>query len=183
MARFRLNNYEAKILNFYVTSPSESLQEVEKNWMPTSDHNEKFDYVYSGTSIYSELKGIVKVRSWPNLEKSLRGGTQLIVLNSGDYLAVVHETDNNYVERYSPKFFGIKRLNFRKYFHRFARYTSDGVLSGISDRFKFDEADIEFAAGLVIKGDDLIVSYGRKDIVSMLAKIKLSKVLEMIRDV
>jgi hypothetical protein len=183
MARFKLDNYKATILNFYVVSSNKPFQQVEKNWMPTNIATDKFDYIYSQTSIFSNERGIVEVRSVPELEKSLRGGTQLVLLDSGDYLAVVHETVDNYVEKYSSRIFGVRLVNFRKYFHRFARYTSDGVLSGVSDRFKFDDADIEFAAGLVVQDQDLVISYGRKDIVSMLAKIKLSKVLEMIKDV
>jgi predicted GH43/DUF377 family glycosyl hydrolase len=183
MARFKLENYKATILNFYVVSSNKPFQQVEKNWMPTNIATDKFNYIYSQTSIFSNERGIVEVRSVPELEKSLRGGTQLVLLDSGDYLAVVHETVDNYVEKYSSRIFGVRLVNFRKYFHRFARYTSDGVLSGVSDRFKFDDADIEFAAGLVVQDQDLVISYGRKDIVSMLAKIKLSKVLEMIKDV
>jgi len=183
MARFRLKDYQATILNFYMVSPSEPFQQVEKNWMPPHTPSKKFDYIYSQTSTYSNVTGISKVRPVPNLDRSLRGGSQLLSLDSGDYLAVVHETEDNYVERYSSKVFGITQINLRKYFHRFAVYTSDGVLSGVSDRFKFDEADIEFASGLVLKDEDLIISYGRKDMVSMLAKIKLSKVLEMIKNV
>jgi predicted GH43/DUF377 family glycosyl hydrolase len=56
-------------------------------------------------------------------------------------------------------------------------------LIGLSDRFKFDGVRIEFAAGLVVDGTDVIISYGYKDVVAKLAKIKLAKVKKMIKEV
>ena len=62
-------------------------------------------------------------------------------------------------------------------------YDNSGALTKISDKFKFEGARIEFAAGLVLSGDDVIISYGYKDVASYLAKIPLNKVLEMTKDV
>jgi predicted GH43/DUF377 family glycosyl hydrolase len=43
--------------------------------------------------------------------------------------------------------------------------------------------DIEFAAGLVVCGEDVIISYGYKDVASYLGKIKLKAVLESLKEV
>ena len=65
----------------------------------------------------------------------------------------------------------------------FATYSPDGILTGLSNEFIFEHLGIEFAAGLVLSGSDVIVSYGYKDVASYLGKIKLSKVLGMIKNV
>ena len=71
----------------------------------------------------------------------------------------------------------------RNYFHRFAKYTADGTLTHLSEKFKLSDADIEFAAGLVVSGDDVIVSYGYKDVAAYLGRIKLDAVIKMLKEV
>jgi predicted GH43/DUF377 family glycosyl hydrolase len=42
---------------------------------------------------------------------------------------------------------------------------------------------VEFAAGLVLSEDDVIVSYGYKDVAAYLGKIKLDAVIAMLKAV
>jgi len=85
---------------------------------------------------------------------------------------------------YSSRTFSYRSKTFRRYYHRFARYSKEGKLIGLSDKFKFNDVRIEFSAGLVIsKDEEVIVSYGYKDVSSYLGKIDLQTVLEMIEDV
>ena len=182
IGKFKLENYEATIINFYLSAPKESFQSIEKNWMPTDNLNLNFDYIYSQTSVYSNLKGVTKVRSKPEENLRLRGGSQLLTLDNESYLAVVHETDIEKADIFNRKTLS-STTDIRKYYHRFARYSSEGVLSGVSDRFKFNGFHIEFAAGIVVKNDSVAISYGVNDMVSMLGTIDLSKVLELIKDV
>jgi len=183
IGRFKLENYEANILNFITAPPKgKEFQEVEKNWMPTEDVNPKFDYIYSQTSVYSHSEGIVKVRDMPKADLKLRGGSQLVRINPETYIAIVHEVDLESVDVFNVKNFSPISV-VRHYYHRFAKYNSDGILSGVSDRFKFSEFNIEFACGMIVKNNSVVISYGINDCISALGEIELDKVLEMIKDV
>jgi predicted GH43/DUF377 family glycosyl hydrolase len=70
----------------------------------------------------------------------------------------------------------------RIYTHCFAKYDDKGMLTHLSPEFIFEHYGIEFGAGLVLSGDDVIVSYGYKDVAAYLGKIKLSKVMEMLHE-
>lgn len=178
IGKFRLDGLKAKLVELYRT---EDLQDVEKNWMPTYVKNPKFDYVYGPNSVYIINKGIVERREMTEEISKVRGGGPLLELEDKTYLSIIHEADNENVMIYLPRTFGYRNVFVRKYFHRFAKYSSDGTLIALSDRFKFDGVRIEFACGMVIAGDDLIISYGYKDIVSKLAKIKLSTALDSLK--
>jgi predicted GH43/DUF377 family glycosyl hydrolase len=64
----------------------------------------------------------------------------------------------------------------------FSRYNKYGKLIQISEPFKFTNASIEFAAGLIIKDNHVIVSFGRNDVSAHLAKLKVSTVMKMLKD-
>lgn len=177
---FRLDGSKAVLVEVHKDG---ELYDIEKNWMPTYEVNPNFDYVYGPNSVYIRGKGVKAVREMlPSIE-GIRGGSPLWDLGDSTYLTIIHEADNKYVEVYSTRHFGYKKKMIRKYFHRFARYDQKGQLFGITDKFQFNGVNIEFAAGLVVSGDDVIISYGYKDVSSYLAKIKLKKVMEMIEDV
>lgn len=154
---------------------------VEKNWMPTYELNEDFDYVYSATEVYKD--GAVTRRELTRETRGARGSSCLWKLDDDSYLAVVHFAHKATVERYNPRLFGTEYAKTRKYTHAFARYSKDGTLIGLSRQFIFENFKIEFAAGLVIRGDDVIVSYGKQDVASYLGKIKLDVVLKLIEEV
>ena len=79
--------------------------------------------------------------------------------------------------------FVTKDVSIRTYIHRFATYDENGKLLGLGPRFKLSDARIEFAAGMVLVGDDILVSYGYKDVASYLGKINLQRVLDGIEEV
>jgi hypothetical protein len=178
LGTFRLDGVKAKLLNIYDT---DDLQPVEKNWMPTYEKNPLFDFVYSATSIYVNDLGKKSLRE-PSIQagNNIRGGSCLWDLGDWGYIAIVHEVDPFKQMVYSARSFAYRAKTFRHYYHRFARYDRSGKLIGLSDRFKFTGVRIEFAAGLVISENDVIVSYGHKDVASYLAKISLNKVKDLI---
>lgn len=65
----------------------------------------------------------------------------------------------------------------RQYHHRFAIYDQTGQLTRASKRFTFGRTLIEFAAGIVRHGEDVVVSYGVQDQQCWLARIPLTEVL------
>jgi len=159
-----------------------TLYEVEKNWMPTYKKNPNFDFVYSETQTYVDGVGPVDVReSTPEIE-GLRGGSCLWELEDGSYLSIIHKAHDHFKTAYDPRKFGVVKTKFRTYTHCFVRYNKKGVLTQLSDEFVFEKQQIEFAAGLIIKGKDVIVSYGYKDVAAYLGKIELKKVMEMLHD-
>jgi hypothetical protein len=181
LATYRLIRNVAHLVAIH-NSPD--LQPIEKNWMPTYKRNLSFDFVYSARSVYTEGIGKVSRREPTDLAgNNIRGGSCLWELEDKTYLAIVHEATVTEAVVYSPRRFGYVKRSTRKYLHRFAKYSSNGTLTGLSDLITFQDADIEFAAGLVVLGEDVIISYGYKDVASYLAKIKLGKVLELINDI
>ena len=80
----------------------------------------------------------------------------------GDYIAIVHEI----------------LWPGRRYVHRFVRLDAKGELMAATEQFKFDPHQLEVAAGIVLHGDDLVVSYSVQDREAWLARVPLYAVLE-----
>lgn len=180
IGKFRLTSNKAKLIDVFNDG---ELYDVEKNWMTTYDKNPNFDYVYGPTSVYMNGIGVKQVREMKDSIEDIRGGSPLWDIGNSEYLAIVHESDITSQSVYSPRMFGYAEVVIRRYYHRFAKYNINGKLIGVSPKFKFDGVRIEFAAGLVVSGDDVVISYGYKDVASYLAKISLKTVMEMIEDV
>jgi hypothetical protein len=180
LGTFKLSGTRAKLLKLHTKG---NLQPVEKNWMPTYEVNDLFDFVYSAGSVYkSDIGKIYRRDPSDEAGSNIRGGSCL--WNLGDkYLAIVHEVKIKQVNEYSARHFGYRNKVIRQYLHRFVTYDKTGKLIEISDPFSFEGVGIEFAAGLVVSGDDVIVSYGYKDVASYLGKIKLDAVIAMLKKV
>jgi hypothetical protein len=180
IGRFRLDGLTARLVKIYNDG---QLFDVEKNWMAPTTPNPRFDFVYTSADVYVDGVGPVRVKEPSDLTRDVRGGSQLWPLPDGTYLAIIHEADVKKTRVHVPRMFVTKDVSIRTYVHRFAIYDSGGKLSGLSPRFKLSDARIEFAAGLVVAGEDVIVSYGYKDVASYLGKINLNVVLESIEEV
>lgn len=185
LAVFRINTFklDGEVGSFRTLLGDGELQKVEKNWMPTYEINPNFDFIYGPNAIYKHGVGPIKVREMVPEISGLRGGSPLWLLDSNEYLTILHKCKTTLVTRYNPRLFGVETVKVRSYVHCFAKYNYKGVLTGVSDEFIFDEGGIEYSSGLVVHNRDVIVSYGKKDVASYLGKIKLTKVLEMIKDV
>lgn len=178
---FRLNGNKASLLKLHTEG---DLQPVEKNWMPFYKKPNDADFVYSAISVYKSGHGKVQRREQSELAgANIRGGSCLWPLEDGTNLAIVHEAEQNQVVKYSSRKFSYATRTERNYFHRFALYSSNGTLLKLTDKFKFSDANIEFAAGLVVSGNDVVVSYGYKDVASYLGKIKLDTVIGLLKEV
>jgi hypothetical protein len=180
IGRFRLNNLEASFIELYQDG---DLFDVEKNWMAPTKPSLKFEFVYTPVASYKKGNGPTILRDIAGSIRDIRGGSQLSGLVDGRYLAIVHEADVKKAKVYIPRMFVHKDLSIRTYVHRFATYDQNGKLIGLGPRFKLSDARIEFATGMVIAGDDVIVSYGYKDVAAYLGKINLNVVLESIEEV
>jgi hypothetical protein len=147
----------------------------EKNWMAPDIATNKFDYIYSTTQVYKD-GALLDVPNPPNIE--VRGGSGLVLQPDGTYLAVVHRVDVTTPTFYNPRIFGVQKRTVRNYTHLFARYNEWGTLIELSEEFLFESEGIEYAAGLVEHGSDLLISYGKRDVAVYLGTISKQKVLD-----
>ena len=151
----------------------------EKNWMATAEVNKNFDFIHGPTSI---VKGDVLTHYLSDNLKiaPLRGNTNLLSLNDGTYLAVVHILYTRKTVTYDQRTRGMRDGLYKDYTHLFARYDERGQLVELGEEFKFIEPGIEFAAGMVEMGDDLVITFGKDDVSSHYARIPKWKALKML---
>ena len=99
--------------------------------------------------------------------EGLRGGTQLVRVAEDAWLGVGHE---------------MKFVNGKKYYwHVFYLVDSLGKMAAASEPMKLAPNGIEFAAGMAIDGDRVVVSFGVDDMDCRLGETSLSAVMEMLR--
>lgn len=142
----------------------------EKNWVPFPCR-EGICLVYSWvpTIVFALDLGSGHVEELsrapgPGLSTDMRGGTPGVPLGSG-WLFLVHESIRMPGGR-------------RRYPHRFVVLGEDLTVRAVSQPFFFLDRTIEFAAGLVAAGDDLVVSFGFQDSTAWCARVPLGALLE-----
>lgn len=157
---------------------------VEKNWMPvhrTSLYNEKdiaFDYIYnSGQTFTIETKELNEVGG--PIPPRVRGGGQLIGLENGTMLGIIHQCVSAEYIRFAN--LTQEPLFRRRYVHRFMQYNEQGQILKTTDMFNFINKSIEFAGGLSTYNDKILVSFGALDSSSHVASIPLKKILSALR--
>ena len=101
--------------------------------------------------------------------EGLRGGTQLSRVGDDAWLGIGHEM------RFD------KGLKY--YWHVFYLVNSRGKMTSASPPMKLASNGIEFAAGMGIDGERVVVSFGVDDMECRVGETKLSAVLEMLRPV
>ncbi len=99
--------------------------------------------------------------------EGLRGGTQLVRVADDAWLGIGHEM----------KF--VKGLKY--YWHVFYSVNSKGKLLAASEPVKLAPNGIEFAAGLVVDGDRVVVSFGVDDMECKIGETQLSAVMEALQ--
>ena len=149
----------------------------EKNWMPAQAGRYGPRWIRTCYPTYTwdqEDDGRVGQTSY--LVRNFRGGSQVVDTERCAYLSVVHE---------SVDFPG--QSPHRVYWHRFVEFLNIGqdgyVISAISQPFCFQRRGVEFAAGMALKDDDLIISYGVHDQSAWLHRIRLQDALDMLHPV
>jgi hypothetical protein len=71
----------------------------------------------------------------------------------------------------------------KRYSHYFVRFDEDGWIIEISKPFCFQGPGIEFANGIVERGDEYVISYGKEDISSHLGVISKKVVGQLMESV
>jgi hypothetical protein len=143
----------------------------EKNWMPILGRR-LWLYAASAQGRVSTVReddGRWRVEgrgAAPILARGFRGGSQLVPVGDGRWLALIHEVALS----------GEARV----YEHRFVLFdeTRDFAIVGVSPIFYFRRArGIEFAAGLARHGDRLVASFGVHDAEAWLVELSLEALL------
>jgi hypothetical protein len=154
----------------------------EKNWMTAYKKPKKFDYVYDGMGI---VRGNEVIHRLVDNEKlsALRGNAHLWEEADGTYIGLMHVLSVTKRQRYiATRFMNVDDVQ-KEYQHVFVRVNEDGEVIEKSDQFCFVGKGIEFAAGIIGKDDEFIVSFGKDDVSSHLAIIEKSKVYKMMKSV
>jgi hypothetical protein len=182
-ARMSLFKYDhnKNVATFIKKYPSPEFNRPEKNWMIPYEPNPNFDFIYGPASI---MKDDVFIK-YPNLNQSItpiRGNTNLLKIGD-EYLAVVHTLYTKKVVWNNPNTFAKQDGLQKIYTHMFAKYNYKGELTHLSSEFQFEHSGIEFAAGIVEKDDNFIISYGKDDLSSHLAILSKSLVLNSLKEI
>jgi len=157
---------------------------VEKNWMPvnrpslTNSDDVSFDYIYSCSKTFN-LEG-QELKTIGGYDLPIRGGSQVIGLDNGTMLAIIHQTVTTETIRFAS--LTKETLIRRRYVHRFIQFNEKGQVIKVSEMFNFLNKSIEFAAGLAIKDGKVLVSFGALDSSSHIASLPLKNILANLRE-
>ena len=144
----------------------------EKNWMPmTPTVRPTWVYTTDPTIIVNSESRALSIKQNSVAAENFRGGGQVVIFQDS-LLAIIHESVD------IPG-------RLRSYVHRFVTFSRDLKISAVSERFKFLNSRIEFAAGLTThpETDDVIVSFGVGDRQSWLCSIPRQQVIDMLKPV
>jgi hypothetical protein len=108
-------------------------------------------------------------RALPPRYEGLRGGTQLVRIGEDAWLGIGHEM----------QFVPSKKF----YWHPWYVVDSRGKMTSASEPCKLASEGIEFAAGLAIDGDRVVVSFGVDDFACRLGVTSLSAVMGVLKPV
>lgn len=162
--------------------PGYEVKRPEKNWMTASNKPAKFDYIYDGNAVVIGDRVIHRLRDSEKLS-GLRGNAHLVEMPDGTYLGLMHTLRIRRTQRLSGTTFGIVEYVEKYYEHYLMRFNDEGWAIEISEPFIFVSPGIEFAAGIVIKDDKLVISFGKDDVSSHLAIIELKKILKIMKKI
>jgi hypothetical protein len=176
MAIARLDSKCTKFVSFKVLNGMDT-QRPEKNWMMPYEPNPHFDFIYGPNSTVQNNMMTMLFTDVRKLSQ-LRGNTNLLLLEDGTYLGVMHRTFVKNEARWAPERFSTQNASVRNYIHYYVRFDSRGTILEISNGFQFFLSGIEFAAGLVAHKDNFLISFGRQDVSSHLAVMPKELVLK-----
>lgn len=150
----------------------------EKNWMPFLGVNDFWLYSlhveggHTATVVVNGSKPTVERRGRSSyLARDYRGSSQLVKLPDGRWLGVEHEVS-----------FGHDSPLGRAYEHRFVALSEgDYGLAAESRAFYFREArTVEYCAGLAVRGADVVVTFGVRDLSAWAVRVRLDEVVRML---
>jgi hypothetical protein len=160
-----------------IPGDDDSLEYCNKNWMPIVDMPYHYVKWANGTTVVKYVvetnkTHLIASKDWKDLGCSdLRGGSQVIPIDNGYHICLVHETDLLQSEA------GRKDAVYR---HRFIVWDRDWNITKVSKLFSFMEASIEFAVGMCEYGEDYLMTFGYQDNAAYLLRVNQKVVKDFI---
>lgn len=167
-----------ELSRFRIPPPNNPDSYCEKNWMPIVD--QPFTYVK-----WSNPTEVVKVdplkqtcwttyqgKSTAPIHRDLRGGSQVIPLPDGNYIALTHEVD---------LFQSETDRKDAVYRHRFVIWDSEWNLIKYSNDFSIMNGAVEFAVGMCKHGDDYMITYGFQDNAAFVMRVPETLLMEFLQ--
>ncbi len=139
----------------------------QKSWVPVDGMPGTFVYQAEPLTLIRPIHEPAFVA--PETFPEERGSTHLCHLPGNQWLSVVHHVlwDEN---------------GRRSYWHKFAYYSDGGRLAPMySPSFCFVDPGIEYAAGMVIKDNHAVISFGYRDVRAMLAIVPIPEVMSLLQ--
>lgn len=175
----------ATVLTFARISYPGIPSECEKNWVIVSYNEPNIRIVYSWDpfvvlkvwptgEVVRASRSIAQGQMWTGLR--FRGGTQPVSIETiagypQQYLTLIHEV--------APRMNDHTRL----YLHRFVQFDLTNGIAAYSDAFYFEKPGIEYATGLKIENENLVIGYSVNDSQSHTVSVPLGSVLRTLHSV
>lgn len=152
---------------FRIPAPGDDSSYCEKNWMPVNDlpyHFVKWSNpteVVKADPINKTCETVFLAEQTVAAEYDYRGGSNIVTI--GDYYVAIAHTVNLYQSEA-----GRKNARYR---HVFIVWDKEWNVVKYSIPFSFMDGEIEFCAGLAVRGDDLLVTFGFQDNAAYILKL------------
>ena len=150
----------------------------EKNWMPWIIAEElRFVYALANMEVYRLREGTLELlhaAAAPDPQLCGYSGSSQLQPWGSDWICVAH---------YAARAIRAASAQFIPsfYLHRFVVVSSDFTIKALSPEFFLEHKGTEFCAGLVIRDDSVILSYGVRDCESRIMRMPIGKVNELLK--
>lgn len=174
-----LNEKKSEVEDLWLYDGTDA-KKPEKNWMlPSLEDNPNFDFIYGPNSIVKDGQVIFTTSNEERLS-GLRGNSNLLEQPDGTYLTVMHKLWTKETRHYIPTRMAYVNGHDKNYGHYLVRFDQEGTVVEMSRAFQFLGRGIEFCGGLTRMGDDFILTFGRSDVSSHMARIPVKDALNML---
>ena len=171
---FQLDEAMTRVESFHECASPFGLS-IEKNWMPVVGLDGGMQLVYSLDPPLvmrfsgGAMSGPCQTKMSRPCQHRIRGGSPLVRWNEHYFLGIVHA---DRMELHGKLY----------YCHHFALFSAALDLLEVSTPFFLRRKGIEFACGLAIQGDDVLVSYGISDRSAAISRIPRSTVTALLAE-
>jgi len=144
---------------FRIPPPNDKNSYCEKNWMPILDKPYYYVKWCNPTEVVEVLLDLEDSRTactskYISADADFRGGSQVLTLPNGNYIALIHEV------RLFNSEVGRKDGLYR---HKFLVWDKEWNLIKISESFSFMDAHVEFAVGMCFYKESVLITFGFQD--------------------
>jgi predicted GH43/DUF377 family glycosyl hydrolase len=158
-----LMKLEGNVLNLEAMFSSPTKAKTEKNWMPFVQGEDLHLLYTPNGQVLTYKDELTLSRADSDNELLNWSGSSCVMEKDGKYYAVVHKREKS------------------RYTHKLVEYDLEGKLLWQSKEFNFEQFGIEFCAGMALKGDDVVLSYGVMDKKAVLLKMKFNDFMGVVK--